>query len=79
MREDKEAARPDLADSGAGIIKVESPGSDYYPPESVPGSISTDGDEAPGTVTGSSRDSERYQETREQVELGFSYVVGNTR
>ncbi|KAM0820646.1 putative SMP domain-containing protein [Seiridium cardinale] len=60
MSEGKEYVQSNLQSEGIPREKNKFPGSDYYTPESVPGSISSAGYEAPGSVTQASRESENY-------------------
>jgi hypothetical protein len=60
MSEGKEYAQSNLESEGQPRSKNKFQGSDYYTPESVPGSISAAGYEAPGSVTEASRESENY-------------------
>ncbi|KAI0153073.1 hypothetical protein GGR57DRAFT_468745 [Xylariaceae sp. FL1272] len=60
MPKGKEAVQSNLQQSEGLPRKHQYPGSEYYNPESVPGSISAEGYEAPESVTEASRESERY-------------------
>lgn len=59
MQQGKEASRVNMASKkGTGHSKF--PGDEYYTPESVPGSIASQGYEAPESVVESSKDAEKY-------------------
>jgi len=59
MQQGTEASRVNMSSKkGTGHAKF--PGDEYYTPESVPGSIASQGYEAPESVVESSRDSDRY-------------------
>ncbi|KAI1259016.1 hypothetical protein F5Y18DRAFT_411323 [Xylariaceae sp. FL1019] len=58
MPQGKEAVQSNL--QSEVTRKPKYPGSEYYNPESVPGSISAEGYEAPASVTEASRESEQY-------------------
>ncbi|KAK6068517.1 hypothetical protein SCUP515_09515 [Seiridium cupressi] len=60
MSEGKEYVQSNLQSEGIPREKNKFPGSEYYTPESVPGSISSAGYEAPRSVTQASRESENY-------------------
>ncbi|KAK6067651.1 hypothetical protein SCUP234_11520 [Seiridium cupressi] len=60
MSEGKEYVQSNLQSEGLPREKNKFPGSEYYTPESVPGSISSAGYEAPRSVTQASRESENY-------------------
>ncbi|KAI4866425.1 hypothetical protein F4820DRAFT_447123 [Hypoxylon rubiginosum] len=61
MAEGREAVRSNVAGTKYNPRKEHFKGSDYYTPESVPGSISAEGYEAPDSVTQSSQEAERYE------------------
>ncbi|KAI1085836.1 hypothetical protein F5B20DRAFT_575338 [Whalleya microplaca] len=56
----KEAVQSNIEGTKYAPRKDQFKGSDYYTPESVPGSISAEGYEPPESVTQSSREAERY-------------------
>lgn len=60
MPEGKEYVQSNLQSDGIPGEKNKFPGSEYYTPETVPSSISSAGYEAPGSITGASRESENY-------------------
>ncbi|ETS76401.1 hypothetical protein PFICI_11788 [Pestalotiopsis fici W106-1] len=60
MSEGKQFAQENLQSEGQPRTKGKFPGSEYYTPETVPGSISSAGYEAPESVTQASRESENY-------------------
>ncbi|KAI1492052.1 hypothetical protein F5X96DRAFT_427667 [Biscogniauxia mediterranea] len=57
----KEAVSSNIEGTKYAPHKEHFKGSDYYTPESVPGSISAQGYEPPASVTESSREAERYE------------------
>ncbi|KAI8628657.1 hypothetical protein F5Y19DRAFT_476202 [Xylariaceae sp. FL1651] len=59
MTAGKEAVQSNI--ENAQPRKAQFKGEDYYTPESVPGSISAEGYDAPESVTQASRESERYE------------------
>ncbi|KAI0382957.1 hypothetical protein F5Y04DRAFT_36146 [Hypomontagnella monticulosa] len=61
MPEGKEAVQSNVEGTKRNPRKEHFKGSDYYTPESVPGSISAEGYEAPESVIESSREAERYE------------------
>ncbi|KAK7987538.1 hypothetical protein PG989_007853 [Apiospora arundinis] len=60
LSEGRNAAESNMASEGHPRTKGQFKGSDYYSPESVPDSISAEGNIAPGSVTQASRESEGY-------------------
>ncbi|KAI1866933.1 hypothetical protein JX265_007509 [Neoarthrinium moseri] len=60
MPQGKEAAQSNMQSKGMPRGKQQFKGSDYYTPESVPGSISAEGYEAPESTTQASRESEQF-------------------
>ncbi|CAJ2506927.1 Uu.00g081130.m01.CDS01 [Anthostomella pinea] len=58
MPEGKAAVESNIAGTTYAPRKNQFKGSDYYDPETVPGSISAEGNEAPGSVTQASREAE---------------------
>ncbi|KAK8048378.1 hypothetical protein PG994_010108 [Apiospora phragmitis] len=60
LSEGREAVETNMASKSHPSHKGEFKGSDYYTPESVPDSISAEGNVAPGSVTQASRESEGY-------------------
>lgn len=61
MPEGKEAVQSNIEGTKRNPRKEHFKGSDYYTPESVPGSISAEGYEPPESVVQSSREAERYE------------------
>lgn len=61
MAEGREAVQSNIEGTKYNPRKEHFKGSDYYTPESVPGSISAEGYEPPSSVTESSREAERYE------------------
>lgn len=59
LREGREAVRSNVAGTRYDPKKDHVKGSDYYVPESVPGSISAEGNEPPESVVQASREAER--------------------
>ncbi|OTB06817.1 hypothetical protein M426DRAFT_99101 [Hypoxylon sp. CI-4A] len=59
--EGREAVQHNIAGTKHNPRKDHVKGSNYYTPESVPGSISAEGYEAPDSVVESSREAERYE------------------
>jgi hypothetical protein len=57
----KEAVQSNIERMKDTPRKSQFKGEDYYTPESVPGSISAEGYEAPSSVTEASRETERYE------------------
>ncbi|KAI1460599.1 hypothetical protein F4805DRAFT_454530 [Annulohypoxylon moriforme] len=60
MDQGKEAARANV-EGTKGMPRKQFKGSNYFTPESVPGSISAEGYEPPESVTQSSREAEQYE------------------
>ncbi|KAI0010279.1 hypothetical protein F4779DRAFT_578238 [Xylariaceae sp. FL0662B] len=60
LSQGKEAVESNIEGTKYAPRKDQFKGSDYYAPESVPGSISAEGYEPPESVTQSSREAERY-------------------
>ncbi|KAI0024928.1 hypothetical protein F4780DRAFT_723640 [Xylariomycetidae sp. FL0641] len=56
----KEAVQHNIAGTKYAPKKDQFKGADYYTPESVPGSISAEGNEPPNSVTESSKEAEKY-------------------
>ncbi|KAI1405753.1 hypothetical protein F4819DRAFT_482208 [Hypoxylon fuscum] len=61
LPEGREAVQSNIEGTKYNPRKEHFKGSDYYTPESVPGSISAEGYEPPESVTQSSREAERYE------------------
>ena len=59
LREGRDAVRSNVAGTRHDPKKDHVKGSDYYVPESVPGSISAEGNEPPESVVQASREAER--------------------
>ncbi|KAI1376776.1 hypothetical protein F4677DRAFT_417950 [Hypoxylon crocopeplum] len=60
MPEGREAVQSNIEDTKRNPRKDHLKGSDYYHPESVPGSIAAEGYEPPGSVVQSSREAEQF-------------------
>ncbi|KAI0180120.1 hypothetical protein GGR52DRAFT_568879 [Hypoxylon sp. FL1284] len=61
MAQGREAVAANVAGTARNKAREQFKGSDYYTPESVPGSIAAEGYEAPESVVQSSREAERYE------------------